>query len=148
MCAHPLPYATFRGIPLRHLHFLQSQELEGLEQFKWYVAQFLKLDCPAAVAMAVLEQSRRDFCEHLALGSPVSLNLYFLLLQVLEQVCVVLGQVDGAGSEGLRAMAAVLLRTLFDIRSDVWFRAQQQTQAGGNEGDLQQFSRAKIKPLD
>ncbi|CAM9771934.1 unnamed protein product, partial [Ectocarpus sp. 12 AP-2014] len=51
--------------------------------------------------------------------------------QVLEQVCAVLGQADGVeGGEGLRAMAAVLLRTLFDIRSDVWFRVQQQTQAG------------------
>ncbi|CBJ30196.1 conserved unknown protein [Ectocarpus siliculosus] len=51
--------------------------------------------------------------------------------QVLEQVCAVLGQADGGeGGEGLRAMAAVLLRTLFDIRSDVWFRVQQQTQAG------------------
>lgn len=39
----------------------------------------------------------------------------------------------GGRGEGLRAMAAVLLRTLFDARSDVWFRAQHRTHVGGNE---------------
>lgn len=43
-----------------------------------------------------------------------------------------LGREGGdAGSEGLRAMAAVLLRTLFDVRSNVWFRVQPRTQIGG-----------------
>ena len=28
-------------------------------------------------------------------------------------------------------MAAVLLRTLFDVRSDVWFRVQEHTKIGG-----------------
>ncbi|CAN0411049.1 unnamed protein product [Pylaiella littoralis] len=51
--------------------------------------------------------------------------------EVLEKVCAVLGRGGGdAGSEGLRAMAAVLLRTLFDIRSNVWFRVQPRTQIG------------------
>ncbi|CAM9876269.1 unnamed protein product, partial [Ectocarpus fasciculatus] len=49
--------------------------------------------------------------------------------EVLEIVCEMLGRGDGDAEtatgrgEGLRAMAAVLLRTLFDARSDVWFRA-------------------------
>ncbi|CAM9895458.1 unnamed protein product, partial [Ectocarpus sp. 12 AP-2014] len=51
--------------------------------------------------------------------------------EVLEIVCEMLGRggrdgeaaTGGDGGEGLRAMAAVLLRTLFDARSDVWFRA-------------------------
>ena len=55
--------------------------------------------------------------------------------KVLESVCAALGREDGAGAEGgaegLRAMAAVLLRTLFDVRSDVWFRVQERTRKGG-----------------
>lgn len=50
-------------------------------------------------------------------------------------MCSVLGREGGAGAEGggegLRAMAAVLLRTLFDVRSDVWFRVQEHTRTGG-----------------
>ncbi|CAN0049174.1 unnamed protein product [Ectocarpus fasciculatus] len=50
--------------------------------------------------------------------------------EVLENMCAILGREDGEVGEaaGLRAMAAVLLRTLFDVRSDVWFRAQERTQ--------------------
>lgn len=46
--------------------------------------------------------------------------------QVLENMCAILGREDGEAGEaaGLRAMAAVLLRTLFDVRSDVWFRVE------------------------
>lgn len=53
-------------------------------------------------------------------------------VQVVELMCQVLGRRD-AGSEGLRAMAAVLLRTLFDFRSDVWRRLQPHTKTGGME---------------
>eukprot|EP00752_Nemacystus_decipiens_P012203 g10819.t1 len=49
--------------------------------------------------------------------------------EVLANVCAILGR-EGGEAAGLRAMAAVLLRTLFDIRSDVWFRAQERTQMG------------------
>lgn len=49
-------------------------------------------------------------------------------------MCAILGREDGEAGEaaGLRAMAAVLLRTLFDVRSDVWLRAQERTQKGGD----------------
>lgn len=50
--------------------------------------------------------------------------------KVLENLCGVLVRQD-AQSEGLRAMAAVLMRTLFDVRSDLWFRVQPQTKSGG-----------------
>lgn len=48
-------------------------------------------------------------------------------------MCAILGRDGGEAGEaaGLRAMAAVLLRTLFDVRSDVWFRVQGRTQTGG-----------------
>ena len=50
--------------------------------------------------------------------------------QVLESMCGVLARQDG-GSEGLRAMAAVLLRTLFDVRSNLWSLVQPHTKTGG-----------------
>ncbi|CAN0542923.1 unnamed protein product [Ectocarpus sp. 8 AP-2014] len=50
--------------------------------------------------------------------------------EVLENMCAILGREGGEAGEaaGLRAMAAVLLRTLFDVRSDVWFRVEERTQ--------------------
>ncbi|CAM9438788.1 unnamed protein product [Ectocarpus sp. 12 AP-2014] len=50
--------------------------------------------------------------------------------EVLENMCAILGRDDAEAGEaaGLRAMAAVWLRTLFDVRSDVWFRVQERTQ--------------------
>lgn len=50
--------------------------------------------------------------------------------QVLESMCAVMGRRDPA-REGLRAMTAVLLRTLFGLRSDLWSRVQQNTKVGG-----------------
>ncbi|CAM9361893.1 unnamed protein product, partial [Laminaria digitata] len=44
-------------------------------------------------------------------------------------MCGVLARQD-AGCEGLRAMAAVLLRTLFDVRSNLWSRVQPHTKTG------------------
>lgn len=48
-------------------------------------------------------------------------------------MCAIVGREDGEAGEaaGLRAMTAVLLRTLFDVRSDVWFRVQERTQEEG-----------------
>lgn len=45
-------------------------------------------------------------------------------------MCGVLARQDD-GSEGLRAMAAVLLRTLFDVRSNLWSRVQPHTKTAG-----------------
>lgn len=63
-----------------------------------------------------------------------------LLYKVLEKLCAVLAQASGGGgggggdvdSEGRRAMAAVLLRALFDAPSDFWFRIQERTRIGGD----------------
>ncbi|CAN0388763.1 unnamed protein product, partial [Ectocarpus sp. 12 AP-2014] len=56
--------------------------------------------------------------------------------EVLENMCAILGRDDAEAGEaaGLRAMAAVWLRTLFDVRYDVWFRVQERTQKAGGTG--------------
>ncbi|CAM9789172.1 unnamed protein product, partial [Sphacelaria rigidula] len=41
--------------------------------------------------------------------------------EVLESMCAVMIRREAA-NEGLRAMTAVLMRTLFGLRSDLWFR--------------------------
>eukprot|EP00903_Cladosiphon_okamuranus_P012365 g11590.t1 len=66
--------------------------------------------------------------------------------EVLENVCIILRREDGEAGEavGLRAMAAVLLRTLFDVRSDVWFRVQERTQIGVKAALLDRLTKEPV----
>ncbi|CAM9577127.1 unnamed protein product, partial [Choristocarpus tenellus] len=50
--------------------------------------------------------------------------------ETLEKLCGVLARRD-EDNASIRAMSAVLFRTLFGVRSDVWYRVQPTTQSGG-----------------